>query len=140
MKPPIDGVTAITMILIASFAIDRIVTVLMFLLSLVHLAPEREAEKRYKLMYFVLAGVLGIFVLAFYGQVRVLTALGLKVSPALDILLTGIVVVGGADRIASLLKVPVPGEAAEKPQPQPIQITGKLVLEGEAAPKVMRAG
>jgi TctA family transporter len=132
----LDGVSAIAMILIGSFAIDRIVTALLFLLSFVRLAPEAAVhERRYKLIYYCLAGVLGIVVLGYYGQVRVLTALGIRIEPLIDTLLTGIVLVGGADRIAELLKAP--GAEPRKEEPQPIEITGKLVLEESAAKKVL---
>jgi TctA family transporter len=131
----LDGISAIALILVGSFAIDRIVTALLFLLSFVRLAPDRAAdERKYKLMYYCLAGVLGIVVLAYYGQVRVLTALGIQIEPLIDTLLTGIVLVGGADRIAEFLKAP---GAAPKQEAQPIEITGKLILEESAAQKVL---
>jgi hypothetical protein len=139
----IDGVTAITMVLIASFAIDRIVTAVLFLLSFVGAAPDpasaadaaarASAERKYKLLYFTLAGALGVLVLGFYGQMRILSALGLPTNPVLDTVLTGIVLMGGADRIAAFLKVPGAAEA-EQPAAQPIQITGTLKLE-EGTPK-----
>lgn len=141
---PVDGVTAIAMIVIASFAIDRIVTATLFVLSLIttSLDPEsiedapgrRRAERIQRLLYVVLAGILGIFVVASYGNVRILAALGIETDPLLDIILTGIILVGGSDRIAAVLKVPgAPG--AEKPSPQPIQITGTLILEEGAGRK-----
>jgi hypothetical protein len=134
----LDGVTIITLILIASFAIDRIVTAILFLLSFAGLAPDAATEKKYKLMYFVLAGGFGIGVLAIWGQIRVLKLLGLTADPWLDTFLTGIVLVGGADRIASLIKLPGGGDP--KPAPQPIEITGKLVLEDTAKATSQRAG
>ncbi|MBI3472041.1 MAG: hypothetical protein HY013_11855 [Candidatus Solibacter usitatus] len=131
-----DGVSAIALILIASFAIDRVVTAVLFLLAWVGWAPDPAVdERKYKLIYFLLGGVLGIFVLAHFGQVRVLTALGITIDTYLDTGLTGIVLVGGADRIAGLLKVP--GAAPQKEEPQPMVITGKLVLEESAAQKVL---
>ena len=139
-----DGVTAIAMIVIVSFAIDRIVTATLFVLSLV--APSfdpdtvdgparrKHAERIQRLLYVVLAGLLGIFVVARYGNVRILSALGIETDPLLDIILTGIILVGGSDRIAAVLKAPgAPG--VEKPSPQPIQITGTLTLEEGAVRK-----
>jgi hypothetical protein len=49
-------------------------------------------------------------------------------DPLLDTFLTGIVLVGGSDRIAALLKLPGAPDA-ERAAPPPIQITGKLTLE-----------
>ena len=69
----IDGISAIAIILIASFAIDRIVTGSLFLLSFVKywtkyfpdpatLQPDARlaAERMLKLAYFGLSGFLGI--------------------------------------------------------------------------------
>ena len=134
----LDGVTAIALILIASFAIDRIVTAALFLLSFVipWLDPgsvespgaRARAEKLYKLVYVTIAGVLAVGVVAQYGGVRLLSALGMASDPLLDTFLTGIVLVGGSDRIAALLKLPGAPDA-ERAAPPPIQITGKLTLE-----------
>ena len=134
----LDGVTAIALILIASFAIDRIVTAALFLLSFVipWLDPGSiespgarvRAEKLYKLVYVTIAGVLAIGVVAQYGGIRLLSALGMASDPLLDTFLTGIVLVGGSDRIAALLKLPGAPDA-ERAAPPPIQITGKLTLE-----------
>jgi hypothetical protein len=70
----IDGISALAVILIASFAIDRIVTGLLFLLSFLErwerafpdpatvedtLARVR-AEKKQKLGYFIFAALLGV--------------------------------------------------------------------------------
>jgi hypothetical protein len=172
---PLDGVSAIALVLIASFAIDRVVSGLLFLLSFnkkwAHWFPEpmlidkpaqrMAAERRQKLIYFILAGFLGMIVLAGLGHVRILTAMGLRPEPAvvtsaaatppgispspspapsvrlqisqslfsfLDIVFTGLLLMGGADSISRVLKLPgVPG--AESPSPRPIEITGKLTLE-----------
>jgi hypothetical protein len=131
-----DGVSAIALILIASFAIDRVVTAILFLLNWAGWVPDPTVdERKYKLIYFLLGGLLGIFVLAHFGKVRVMTALGIPIDPYLDTALTGIVLVGGADRIAGLLKAP--GVEPPREHPQPMVISGKLVLEETAAQKVL---
>ena len=141
----LDGVTAIALILIASFAIDRIVTATMFLLSFAipPLDPgsiespgaRMRAEKLYKLVYVTAAAVLAVGVVAYYGGVRILSALGIPADPVLDTILTGIVLVGGSDRIAALLKIPGASEG-ERAAPPPIQITGKLTLEDGTTAKI----
>jgi hypothetical protein len=141
----LDGVTAIALILIASFAIDRIVTATMFVLSFAFPALDpgsiegpgarASAEKLYKLVYVTIAGVLALVVVAHYGGVRILSALGMASDPMLDTILTGIVLVGGSDRIAGLLKLPGAPDA-ERAAPPPIQITGRLTLEDGAAAKI----
>jgi len=138
-----DGVGAIAVILIASFAIDRTVTAVLYLLSYVPLwdryfpdpirkvdAVERAvAEKRLKLPYYVLAGLLGIVVLAGYGKVGILTALlGEGVNRTLDTILTGLTVVAGADRVAAILERQG-REPSAASAPRPLEVSGRLVLD-----------
>jgi len=133
----IDGVSAIALILLASFAIDRVVTATLFLASYFGILPnpalagggrqQVSAENNYKLAYFIMAGLLAI-VAALVGNIRILNAMGVpQANDVIDILLTGIVLVGGADRIASVLKeTGVPG--SEQPQSKPIEITGNITV------------
>ncbi len=137
----IDGISAIAVILIASFAIDRVVTGLLFLLSFVKswrqyfpdpTAQEGEeraaSERKLKLAYFVFAGILGIALLGGYGKMRIFAASGFPDVPWwLDALATGLILMGGADRVAAFLNMG--GPLGEKAAPQPIQISGKIVLE-----------
>ncbi len=139
----IDGVSAIAIILIASFAIDRIVNGLLFLLSLfkpwrkwfpdpntiMEPGERANAKRKQTVLYFILAGILGIVVLAWYGEIRIFKAvLGRDINPILDTIVTGLTLVAGADRIAEIMKLPgAPGK--EKPSSRPVEITGKLVLE-----------
>jgi len=142
----IDGVSAIALILIASFGIDRILTGLFFLLDFIkpwtRLFPNPEeveekalqirAERKRKLLYFVLAGILGGVVLAYFGEVRIFRALGFNQTNAiLDSVMTGLILIAGADRVAELLKLHgMPGAKGEpKSTSQPIEVTGRLILE-----------
>ncbi len=154
-----DGVTAIAMILIASFAIDRIVVGLLFLFSFIprwsrafpepssFADPEARAgaERKRKLIYFVFAGVLAGLFLAGYGQDRILKAAGFSINPILDTILTGLILMGGADRMTEFLKM-IGVQNAEKPEapPHPIEITGRVILEEPAdkaeSPKVIARG
>ena len=145
----IDGFSAIAAILIASFAIDRVTTGLLSLVAFVRrrkpgLFPARArgaadffAEERdQRVPYFIVAGAIGSVVLGWFGEVRVLAALGFNaVSPYLDAVITGLVLMIGADRAADLLKkldVPVEG-AVTKKSAAPIEVTGRLVLENPEA-------
>ena len=138
----IDGVSGIAVVLIASFAIDRIVSGLLFVASLfaarsrvfpdpalLESGPARSrAEKKQKVLYFLLAGVLAMGVVGAVGNVRILSALGFSTHWLLDIIFTGLLLMGGADRVAELLKMAgAPG--GEKPASRPIEITGRLTLE-----------
>lgn len=143
----IDGVSAIAVILILSFAINRIATGLLFLVSFVkpwaRFLPDpvlqtneglrMKAERRRKLVYFVLAGILAMGVFAGYGTVRILSVSGFpSINPILDVILTGLILVAGSDRIAELLKTPATAgvalATAEAPTTRPIEITGTLTL------------
>jgi hypothetical protein len=137
-KVRIDGVSAIAAILIASFAIDRVTTFLLFLASWVRRGGRRTRGSdlvadagRQRMPYYIVAGVLGAVVLGGFGDVRVLGALGfVSVNPYLDALITGLVLMVGADRASDLLqKFDVPGAAASKKPAAPIEVTGRLVLE-----------
>ena len=131
--------------MIASFAIDRIVTGMLFLLSfskqwsrrfpdpelVADSAARLSARNKQKLIYFCFAGALVIPLMAGYGQVRLLAALGFPTNFIIDMIVTGLILMGGSDRIAELLKMPgAPG--VKKPEVQPITIKGSLVLEQPA--------
>ena len=141
----LDGVSALALILIASFGIDRIVTGFLFLLSfvkpwtrlfpdpaLLDEGPEHVAAvKKQKLLYFTLAGVLGGVVLAYFGEVRIFRALGFtETNTLLDAVMTGLIMMAGADRVAQFLRMGgvSGGGVAES---RPVEITGRLILEGE---------
>jgi hypothetical protein len=138
----IDGISALAVILIASFAIDRIVTGLLFLLSFLgrwerafpdpatvnDISMRGRAEKKQKLAYFIFAALLGV-VVCWYGKLRIFFALGFADTPQVfDILATALTLTAGSDRIAALLNVPGAGEGG-KTSTRPVEITGKLVLE-----------
>ena len=140
--PRLDGVTVIAILLVASFAIDRIVTGVLFLLSfsnrwsrrfpnpdlITDPAARLKAQNTQKLLYFCLAGALAIPLLAGYGKVRILATLGFPTNPLLDTILTGLILMGGSDRIAELLKMPgAPG--AQRSEPKAITIQGSLTLD-----------
>ena len=143
----IDGVSAIAVVLIASFAIDRIVRGLLFMLSFWKRwatafpnpdDPETpvQARKKHRLAYFGFAGLFGMVALGWYGRVQILSAMGfVGVSPILDTILTGLLLMGGADRTEAILKrLGATGEE-DAATSTPIQITGRLVLdEGSRKP------
>ena len=114
----------------------------------------RRARKKQKLIYFVFASILSFIFLLSFKQVGVLKALSFesKKDPAVatsiasttgttapevpedgrsygDFLLTWLILVGGAENIARLLKGSQGDFDKEKSEPQPIEITGKLTLE-----------
>src|SRR5712691_3958538 len=80
-----DGVSAIALVLIASFAIDRLVSGMLFLLTLSRIVRDPAtatyadsrllAERWYKVWYYALAGVLAIIVMSYLGNVQLLRAM-----------------------------------------------------------------
>jgi len=140
---------ALTIILIAAFAIDRLVNGLFFLLSFsddlrplvsedpAH--PDEGAARTRRLIYGLVAGYLGVVVVAGILKVRLFEIIQFTPAPdgkpnaMLDTLLTGLILAGGADRLSELVKS-FSGEG-KKGGEKPIEITGKLVLEQPAAAK-----
>jgi hypothetical protein len=130
----LSGGTAITFILIAAFAIGRIGTAIMFLLEFVRPAPEAGVDDaKEKLIYYGIVSALAVVVLLTI-KLRVLGSMHILVGPYIDALFTGIVLVGGAGTIAELLKAP--GADQQKEKPQPIEITGTLVLDESVKQKL----
>lgn len=82
----------IAMVLLASFAIERVVATVDFFL-------DRDAltspEKKRKLILFSLSALLGLIVVWLTG-LRILAALNFKTDAAIDLLLTWMILVGGA--------------------------------------------
>ncbi len=143
----IDGFSALALVVVVAFAIDRLVRGLLFALSYWPLwarvfsdpaldgGPDSApAERNRKLIYFALAGSLAVIALAWVGGVRILTALGFtNVNPWLDVLITGLILAGGADRTEHILRsVGASGPTAEAKQSAPIEITGRLMVTEES--------
>jgi hypothetical protein len=140
-KVRIDGISVIALVLIASFAVDRIVRGAFFLLGFFkrwrRLVPDPAdshttptGARVYQFVYMCFAGLLALVALSFLGNVRVLEALGYtQVDPVIDTLFTGLLIMGGAERTEVILQKLGVGGAAGKPAATPLEITGKVVLE-----------
>ena len=149
----IGGGSAIAVVVIIAFAIERTVTALLFLLPFNHTwaryfpdpasiqdpGKRIQAERRARLIYYSLASFLAL-IIAWVGNVRLLHALGLTDSRVvLDIFVTVLVLVAGSDILAHVTKLSgAPGSGASSQQP--IEITGKLVLEEGTLKKSEAAG
>lgn len=114
---------------------------------------QASAVRRRKILYALVVGSLGIIVVAWYLHIRLLSMTGMiPPDPApddptkfsfqphalLDIVFTGLIFVAGADRLSEALKL-LGGPGAEHGSQkgssgQPIEITGKLILEGQQGP------
>lgn len=146
----LDGVSALALVLVASFAIDRLVSGILFLTTwsgvltdpeqIVEVEEKYKAKRRYKAIYYLLAGVMGIVVMASLGGIMLLTALlpadsSVTATPVfrfLDIIVTGLALMGGAEKLSELLKI---GKetggafASASISESPIKVEGKLFLE-----------
>lgn len=145
----IGGISTLVLILILSFAIDRVVKAVLFLLSFTGPWSKRfpdsllledptqraKAEKQQKLIYYILAGFLGLIVMAIYGNIRVFQALGYQgANVVLDAIATGIILMAGSDVISKVMQISGMGGSSESSS-QPIEITGKLILENKSSTK-----
>lgn len=137
----IEASTAIIIILIASFAIDRIVSALMFLFrtkkKTASLPDEPEKRKvsetqkrREKLLYLVLAGTLGL-ALGYWGEIRILEGLGFSKNVLINVILTALILTAGSESISLLLKKMGAGSVVES-DPKPLEVRGNLILERPA--------
>lgn len=137
----LDGVSTVTAIGIASFAIDRVVTATLFVLSMLHVVggddaagakKKVDAENRKKFIYYLLSSAMVIAFLVAFPEVGIFSILGLAAqtpaSGVLDKVLTFIVLVGGADRISELIK-PSEKDSQETTRPRPLEVTGRLILD-----------
>ena len=145
----IDAVSAVALfVVIASFAIDRIVSGFLFMLRFARVIPDplfldaqerMRAEQVNTLLYALLAAILGLVVLAYFGNIRLLQALGFQMNARLDMIVTGLLLTGAAEQIGRILELyGAPG--TEKQTPRPVEVTGTLKLEEESARKILGQG
>lgn len=148
---PLDGISALTLILIASFAIDRVTTWALLVLSAFGVAPDLaetgntdpRSAKKYKLLYFAFSALLAISIV-WLADLRLLSALGVESSKWqgswLDAVVTVIVLLGGADRVAALIGMHSEVRAAAASDGEQVQVTGKLVVEEQPVSKAATPG
>lgn len=139
----VGGVNVIILVFIVSFAIDRVVNGALFVLSLIgpwrrrfpdvrtvtEPAERAVAEQRHKLLYVVLAAILAIGVLAYFGKIRILQGLNVSVDPVLDIVVTGLILIGGSDFVGRLLDMSGAYGGEKSMAGRPIEVTGTLTLQ-----------
>jgi hypothetical protein len=147
------GIQAAALIVIISFAIDRISGGVFFLLSMAGVwntetsgasagsDDSRGAQNRAKLAYYIFAGILAAaFVLTF--DISMLAALKIGEDmqhEPLDIAFGILVLMCGSDQVATLLKSPHAGKAPDtRTAEKPIEVTGKLTLVEQAGQRAQR--
>jgi len=138
-----DGVSVVAQVVVASFVIDRVVSGVLFLGLLAHIVPDPEAaddarqrlraDRRYKLVYFILAAALVVAVLVSFPDIQVLKAMGMtEVLVPLDRFVTGLLLIGGAERLSQFLQPAGGGKkpevSPEQPASPPLKVEGSLIL------------
>lgn len=135
------GVSVIAVVLLLSFGIDRLVTGILFVLSWSkrwrELCPDPAeaadaqervaAERKQKTAYFVFAGLFSIVLLRLVDK-GVFSDMGFVQNKPLDLLLTALVLMGGAERVQAFSATLHPSADGAASEP-PLHITGTLTLE-----------
>jgi hypothetical protein len=134
-----DAVSVTALLVLVAFVIERVTTSALFILSLPQgwrkvlrvdadtEAKRGEAERRYKLYYYSLASALALVLLLLSPGMRVLQALDIQASWMLDMGLTCLILVAGADRIGSFFESK--GAHIVEEAPKPLQVEGTLILK-----------
>jgi hypothetical protein len=149
----IGGGNVLVLILVLSFAIDRVVAATFFLLS--YLKPwqqwfpdplcavgdpvlQARYERNQHLLRTGFAVAIALLIAVLNEHVRLLAALGIQnqigiaiLGDAVDIFITTIVLVAGSDVLGRLMDISGRGMDSQAAQ-SPIEITGTLVLKDEA--------
>lgn len=137
----LDGVSALALLLLSSFVIERVVSAVLFVLPTLGMLGEPEekeddrahAARERKITYarFFFSAALAAAVLTYWQHLRILELFGQPreyLGRELDFAVTWVVLLGGADRIAAVVKLP---SAASAPaaKPEPLEVKGHLTLD-----------
>jgi len=144
-----DSVNVIAALIIAAFAIDRIVAGLLFLIGFCGkraqaisdpaFGSDPQSARLRQLAYFLVAAALCAAVLIELPGFRVLSGLGYPANSTLDTLITALIMLGGADRMSDLAGK-LPEAAQTPPAPKPMEVTGRVVLEEPGEGHLERLG
>lgn len=141
-----ETISVAAMVVVAAFAIERVSTALFFLLSFVpqwneampdpaiEAEPTRQAtlRRRAQLAVAIVTGALALLVV-WQFDIRILHELRVPNAPdTLDRLFSAVVLMGGSAQIGELLRGSK-GTAIPAKPPEPIRVTGTLILEEPAS-------
>lgn len=143
-----NATSALVLILVLSFAADRLAKAILFVLALTpawskrfpdpRLIRERERQVHVKnrllLVYTVLVAAIAGTAIWMYPELRIIEMLsGPRTHDVIDIIVTVVVVMGGSDLVGRLVQVSGIGEVSTTSpasgRNEPIEINGRLVLE-----------
>ena len=148
----VNATSVLILILILSFAADRIAKAIVALLSMTSgfqawspspeglddAADKAKALQKRMIVHAALVGAMAVAILWLYPQIRLLKMLtaqhGLGV---IDLVVSAVVIMGGSELIGRLLSVSSVNDAmmpvAGRANASPVEITGKLELENVKA-------
>lgn len=148
--------SVLVLILILSFAAERVAQAIMFLLRVLpwwnrnfpdplfleDRYRQRRARNRLTLANTVLVAVIAAVPIWMFSELHLLDALtGQDTNRFIDMAVTLVVVIGGSDIVGRLLNVsgigevsPVTGAGGAPGKNDPIEINGRLVLENDPVP------
>ena len=126
----LDGIGVLALVLIASFAVDRIVSGILYFVPFARPKPGEPPTMVQRIIYFTLAGIVGGGVLAYWGEIRIFHALGFTtIKDLLDTVLTGLIFMAGADCVGAFFRRRA--AAGVQPAGKPVRITGTLMVDDE---------
>jgi len=154
-----NATSALVLILVLSFAADRLAKAVLFLLALVPMWSKRfpdprlvreqeqkvKAKNRLVLVYTVLVASIAGTAIWIFPELRIIQMLsGPRIPELIDIIVTVIVVMGGSDLVGRIVQISGIGEGtATSPgssRNEPIEINGRLVLENPDQVNVGKQG
>ena len=135
----LDGVSTIALVLLFSFAIERLVSGIRFVAAWAgwldpeaasDAAEKRSIERKSTAIFFFVAVGASIATILFFHLKGILQILGLKQEDpyGLDFCLTVLVLAAGADRLGDVFKTYGGSKSESKSEP-PLQVTGTLHLD-----------
>lgn len=151
----VNATGVLVLILILSFAADRIAKAIVIILAMVpawvRIFPDPEsfedkaqkaaATHKRSIAYAAIAGVMAALLLWLYPEIRILRLLtGDRGQAFIDVIVSAIVIMGGSDLIGRMLRLSGINEAmsaAGSPgRATPVEVVGKLELENTTTANV----
>ena len=136
-----EAINVVAIIVIASFAIERVTSGLLFLLSFFkpwqRFVPDpfpsdalesAKYQKREKVAYYGIAGTIVLVLVLSVRDLSVLSALSINAPRLLDLAVSWLVLVAGSDRIFELV-ARNQGMTSSGKETRPLMVSGKLTIE-----------
>jgi hypothetical protein len=123
----------IAALLLAAFAIDRIVAAIFFAGAYFKAADRRESNR--KIVYFIFSGMLAAIAVVTFDLLRILGTFWPptgRPDARLDAVVTWLVLVAGADRLSSFIGEGAGKAAAPAAKAQELRLAGTLAVDDKS--------